>query len=108
MAGHEVVSSLAFIAPFLLSYVGFSRPSNRGHLWRYLSKLSKESSFIQWCYDLYTINNVRHGLAEIINKITIKLPRSSEAQGLSASNHCGDFRCIVFRNIFFWIRYGYS
>ena len=81
-AGHEVVSVLAIIGLVKLSYVGCSRSTNRKQLWRYLIKLSKESSSIQLCYNLYTIS-VCHGFAEIINDV-VKLSRSSEleAQGL--------------------------
>ena len=73
------------LLPLQLSYVSFSRPSNRKQLWRYLSKLSKESSFTQLCYNLYTIS-VRYGLAEIINEL-MTLSRSSDARGLGASVH---------------------
>ena len=75
LSGHQVVSVLAFTAPFLLSddSDGFSQPSNRRQLLRYLSRLSKESSSIQWCYDLYYTVYVRYGLPEIINVVTIFL-----------------------------------
>lgn len=87
MAGHEVVS--VFVAFFwalkntvCLTSV-FSRPTNPKQLWRYLSKLSNESSSIQWCYNWYYTISVRHGFA---NEVT-KLLRSFEARG--AWNHCG-------------------
>ena len=85
LAGHAVVSVLAFTVPLLLSYVGFfSPPSNRKQHWRFLSKLSDESSSIRWYYNSYTIS-VLHGLAEIINEVQVmKLPRSSEARRLVA------------------------
>lgn len=47
-------------------HVGFSRPTNRKQLWRYLIKLSNESSSIQ--YNLYT-TSTRRGLAEIISEV---------------------------------------
>ena len=67
-AGHEVVSVLGFMGIIQLFYVSFSRPTNRKQLWRYLNKLSTESSCIQLFYSLYRIS-VRHGLTEIINEV---------------------------------------
>ena len=70
----------------------FSRPSNRKQLWRYLNKLSTESSSIQWYYKLCTIS-VRHGLTEMINEVTklrnyLDLPKPKVWKLLDAWNHC--------------------
>ena len=91
-AGHEVVSVLAFMGVIQLSYVGFSQPSSRKQLWRYLNKLSTESSSIQWCYELCTIS-VPHGLTEMINEVTklrnyLDLPKRKVWKLLDAWNHC--------------------
>ena len=76
------MSVLAIMGVIKLSYVVFRRPTNRKQLSRYLNKLSKESSFIQLFYSLYRIS-ARHGLAELVNEVMMKLLRSS-AQGLGA------------------------
>ena len=78
LAGHEVVSVLDFTAPFLLSDVGFRQPTNRRQLLRYLSRLSKESSSIQWSYELVLYGcNVCHRLGEMIYELEVnmKLPQ---------------------------------